>query len=192
MPHAYTSRPPTSRSAIVSKRWYSRADLGRLTNTIRKLAQMIDEIEAIADPQPSSQYRRRVRGEPKEQDLPKTKGFIGRARRWMVDPEWLKAHPESDTKKCIADNGRLWGDATDPEELENYLKQAKIDKANFNEGKGKRKRKRMGDKKNEAGPSRKQAKGKGKAKAIEEDEEDDDDKGDDNEDEEDEEEDVFA
>ena len=46
----------------------------------------------------------------------------------MVDPEWLAEHPKADNEDMIAENGRLWGDAENPEETINRLKKAATDK----------------------------------------------------------------
>ncbi|KAF8965915.1 hypothetical protein BDZ97DRAFT_1608237, partial [Flammula alnicola] len=95
----YTSHAPGSRSEIVS--------------------QMFREIDLYKDPRPSGQYIKRVQGEVKEdQGPPATKALKGRARRWMVDPVWLTNHPSFDNERTVAENGKLWGDETNPEELE--------------------------------------------------------------------------
>ena len=62
-------------------------------------------------------YYTRERGEPKDAPLTRTKGVDGRARRWMVDPEWLEANKSEDTHLTLLDNGKLWGDLDDPDEI---------------------------------------------------------------------------
>ena len=89
----------------------------------------METIDKTPDPRPSTQYTPRQRGEPKEQPLLSTKSFEGRARRWMVNPEWLTEHPESNTDDRVADNGRAWGDSQDPEEIiaaRQYVKEEKL------------------------------------------------------------------
>ncbi|KAF8968993.1 hypothetical protein BDZ97DRAFT_1654368, partial [Flammula alnicola] len=99
LPDVYTSCAPGSRSEIVT--------------------QMFKEIDQQKDPRPSGQFIKRVQGEVKEeQGPPATKTLKGRARRWMVDSTWLLNHPDFDTERVVADNGKLWGDETNPEELE--------------------------------------------------------------------------
>jgi hypothetical protein len=112
-------------------------------------------IDAIVDPNPSMQYTVRERGEPKEQPPPMTKSLDGRARRWMVDPDWLKANPASNTLQRIAENGRAWGDPVDPEDTEALIKQNAAEKADIKRGK-----KRTSDEMGEAKLSKNKGKGK--------------------------------
>jgi hypothetical protein len=116
-------------------------------------------IDAIVDPNPSMQYTVRERGEPKEQPPPITKSLDGRARRWMVDPDWLKANPAFDMQKRIADNGKAWNDAVDPEDMEELFKRNAAEKADIKRGK-----KRTSDEMGEAKSSRNKGKGKQVAK----------------------------
>jgi hypothetical protein len=125
---------------------------------------MFAEIDRLPDPRGSGQFIKRIRGEAKDDGLPATKSLQGRARRWMIDPTWLQDHPEFDLPKFIADNGRLWGDAIDPEETEALIKKSAQEKADI------KKRKQMSvvggsDKEGEHGTKRgKKSKGKGKEK----------------------------
>lgn len=90
--------------------------------------ELFEAVDAVPDVRPSSQFVKRIRGKPKDQPPPITKTLNGRARRWMIDPDWLRTHPEFDVPNRIADSGRLWGDANDPEETEMLIKQAVQDK----------------------------------------------------------------
>jgi hypothetical protein len=99
---------------------------------------MFAEIDATADPKPSNQFTRRIRGDTKDKAPPATKSLQGRARRWMVDTDWLTNHPEFDLPMRIADSGKLWGDANDPEETAALIKQSAEEKAEL---KSKRKKK---------------------------------------------------
>ena len=82
---------------------------------VNELWQVID---AFSDPQPAWQYIPHICGEPKEQPLPMTKGIQGHARYWMIDLTWLQNNSSSNAKSSVTDNGRAWGDPTDPEEDE--------------------------------------------------------------------------
>jgi len=42
----------------------------------------------------------------------------------MVNDEWLKNNESFNLRAYLADNGKAWGDARDPEELEETGKQA--------------------------------------------------------------------
>jgi len=92
---------------------------------------MFEEIDALPDAKPSTQFVKRVRGEKKEQAPPATKTLQGRARRWMIDPKWLEEHSEFDLPARIADNGKLWGDSRDPEATEALIKQSAKEKADL-------------------------------------------------------------
>ena len=94
----------------------------------QKLNDMWDTIDVIPDPLNLRQYTARQRGEPSEKMPVRTKGLEGRLHRWMVDPEWLAEHPKANNEDMAAENGRLWGDAEDPEETINQLKKAAADK----------------------------------------------------------------
>jgi hypothetical protein len=125
---------------------------------------MFGDIDTLPDTRSSGQFVKRVRGEPKDQPPPATKTLVGRARRWMIDPKWLQDNPEFDLPKYIADSGRLWGDAVDPEETEALIKQSAKDKADI---KLKRKQQisNIGGSDKEGGRERKRGKkGKGKKK----------------------------
>lgn len=111
----YISRPPTYRSDEV------RCNVTYIAvkpKESHQLKQCFLAVDAQADPKPSAQYIPRIPGDPKEAPLPSTRTLDGRARIWMVEAEWLRQHEDSNNSRCIADSGRLWGDARDPEEVE--------------------------------------------------------------------------
>lgn len=66
-----------------------------------------------------------------------TRSIAGRSRRWMVDTNWLQTHPESDTPRTLADNGKAWGDPMDPEEIEDQAKDYAKEKKAVKDGKRK-------------------------------------------------------
>lgn len=128
VPNSFTSRPPNYRS-----------------DTLNNLYGGVDEVQ---DSRVSNQYTKRIKGPTVEKPPPVTRTLVGRARRWMVDPTWLQSNSEMDVETRIADNGRLWGDAIDPEELVEKAKKVKADKEIRKRQKGK--------------SSKKNQKGKGK------------------------------
>jgi len=69
------------------------------------MKELFQAINAVPDVRPSSQFAKRIRGELKEQPPPATKTLNGRARRWMIDPNWLSDHADLDLPSRIADNG---------------------------------------------------------------------------------------
>ncbi|KAF8968603.1 hypothetical protein BDZ97DRAFT_1916036 [Flammula alnicola] len=80
---------------------------------------LVDVYTSHAPGSRSEIYIKRVQGEVKEdQGPPATKALKGQARHWMVDPVWLTNHPSFDNERTVAENGKLWGDETNPEELE--------------------------------------------------------------------------
>jgi hypothetical protein len=147
----------------VHSRIYSTA----LTNN-HQMKQLFDAIDAVPDPRPSNQYAQRVRSEPKDQAPPATKKLPGRSRRWMIDPEWLRNNPQYNVESRVAESGRLWGDARDPEEVKETAKKASTEKAELQL----KKRKKAGNGDGQAGKSRKKTKnkGKGKEKAVDDEE----------------------
>jgi hypothetical protein len=130
-----------------------------------KVNRMFTEIDAVVDPKPSNQFVQRIRGEIKEQPPPATKSLQGRARRWMIDGDWLANHPEFDLPMRIADSGKLWGDMNDPEETAALIKRSAGEKAEL---KSKKKSKAIvvDDSDTEKGSTKKRKRNKkGKAKA---------------------------
>lgn len=95
------------------------------------MKKLFNAVDAVKDPKPSGQYILRERGEEKEMPLPATNQLEGRARRWMIKPEWLLEHPGNDSAKQLADNGKHWGDERDPEEIEDSIRQMKQEKADI-------------------------------------------------------------
>ncbi|EAU82785.2 hypothetical protein CC1G_10904 [Coprinopsis cinerea okayama7 len=95
--NVYVARPPKHRS--------------------RLFQEFLDEVDAVVIPW-STKYTRRVKGEVKDTPPAQARKIENRFRRWMIDPAYLVEHPEYDVPDRIADNGKLWGDEHDPEELE--------------------------------------------------------------------------
>lgn len=90
---------------------------------------MLAEIDAVADPK-ANKSATRVRGTIKDCPPPESPLLNNRARRWMIDPNWL-ADPENkkfDVPSRIVDSGKMWGDEKDPEDIvdrKEYVKQSK-------------------------------------------------------------------
>lgn len=74
----------------------------------------------------------------------------------MINPEWLQDHQDFNIPSRIADNGRLWGDLQDPEEMAEIIRRAKMEKSEL-----KRKKKTV-----EASKVTKKKSNKGKGKEI--------------------------
>ena len=55
----------------------------------------------------------------------------------MINPEWLQNHQEYNIPSRVADNGRLWGDLQDPEEMAEIIKRAKMEKSELKKKKKK-------------------------------------------------------
>lgn len=114
----------------------------------------------MVDVKPSTKYTPRVAGPPKDVPLPKTNTLDGRVRRWQVDVPWLDENRDQDTPRTLADNGRLWGDVLDPEEIEDQ-KQTTKDKK-----KGIAAIKREAEERSDAPRPSKKARGKRKAATV--------------------------
>ncbi|KAF5385084.1 hypothetical protein D9615_001060 [Tricholomella constricta] len=145
---------------LVTKQYISRAPLYR-TPLLNEFYMAID---AAVDPRRSNKYTVRVRGEPKEIPPPNSNLLKNKARRWMVRTEWLeeqKAAGHDEYDALLADNGKLWGDAKDPEEIAKTQKRVKAEKAEIQ-----KKRPKLEEIDMHAGPSRKRKRAGKKGKAA--------------------------
>ncbi|KAK7447360.1 hypothetical protein VKT23_014070 [Stygiomarasmius scandens] len=90
---------------------------------------LFETVDSCPDPNPSAQYVMRVRGKPKDTGMAKL-SFEKRARRWMVCRKWLGEHSDYDKTLYVIDNGKLWGDKTNPIEEEKKCKTLQEEKKN--------------------------------------------------------------
>ncbi|KAL0948124.1 hypothetical protein HGRIS_010741 [Hohenbuehelia grisea] len=93
-----------------------------------QLKNLLENVDAVEDPKPSTKYKLRVRGEPVDIPPAETKSLANKVCRWMVDNDWLKENTGYDVPSRLAASGRLWGDEDDPEEVEAEQKRAKDEK----------------------------------------------------------------
>ncbi|EIW77946.1 hypothetical protein CONPUDRAFT_61637, partial [Coniophora puteana RWD-64-598 SS2] len=109
----YVSRPPTYRSELLKR--------------------FLAAVDAIPDPKGSTKYVTRVRGEPVDVPIPYIRAFPLRARRWMICLVWLALADNKrwDTNERLIGNGKLWGDAKDPEETVEKKRKVKDEKADM-------------------------------------------------------------
>ncbi|KAH9940647.1 hypothetical protein B0H21DRAFT_697437, partial [Amylocystis lapponica] len=133
-PGRYVSRAPAWRSA--------------------KLTELYNTVDTVKDPNPSKKYIPRVKA-PETVDVPPkiAKDIKNRARRWMINPEWL-AKPENkdyDVETRIVDSGVAWGDAEDPEDKVERHKRFREEKGIDRENKRARKAPVSKPKKNKPG-----------------------------------------
>ena len=132
----FATRPLTYRTKIVSKRVIGHNRCTVILPT--QFQDLLDTIDAGANPRPSNKYVICAVGTPLDELPPLSVQKIShRARRWMVRPEWLA---EADNKKYntpqrIIDNGKVWGDTHDPEELLMKAKEIAQVKAEIRAGK---------------------------------------------------------
>lgn len=178
----FLSRPPVYRTEIVSR-------LGRavIINDISlpfdiQLTQLLAAIDNKDDPKPSHKYIIRVLGDSSDEPPPlSAKKIEHRARRWMVRADWL-TNPENrkyDIPQRVVDNGKLWGDENDPEELLAKAKEISDAKKDIRAGKKIKVEKESTKKSKKSRNSRKKGKGgeaegsktqkkgqKGKEKAV--------------------------
>lgn len=106
-----------------------------MTNENKQFTTLIEEIDKQEDPNPSARAVKRIRGPPIELQIPRTTKVAARVWRWMVNPEWLKKNPASEKGARIADNGTLWGDDEDPEDLEKKVTMVKNEKKSLKRSK---------------------------------------------------------
>ncbi|KZT29816.1 hypothetical protein NEOLEDRAFT_1055552, partial [Neolentinus lepideus HHB14362 ss-1] len=139
-------------------RFISRCPAWR-SETMRNL---LDTVDQVADPKPATKYTPRVSGPVKEEPPPIATTLKNRARRWMVSPEWLQrdGNKEFDIPSRIAESGRAWGDAEDPETLEEKKRKLKEEKDEIKQKKACVGGSDAMDKSKSKGP------GKGKGKAL--------------------------
>lgn len=91
---------------------------------------LLTAVDAAPDPEPSNRYARRVKGSVRD-DPPKTSTkFANKARRWMVDEEWLakEENEKYDVESRIVNSGKAWGDDEDPEMLAEKRLNIKLEK----------------------------------------------------------------
>lgn len=129
----------------------------------KQVQTFFDTIDALKDPNPSSQYWKRVRGDPKDVPLRKTVGFAGRTHEWMVDTEWWATHKQdNDSPHVII--------MEDDEEAAARVKEVRDENREKRAAKAK-KGKKVSKK---VGKAAEKGKAKGKGKAVEEDDEEED------------------
>ncbi|KAG1731640.1 uncharacterized protein EDB91DRAFT_1058624, partial [Suillus paluster] len=85
------------------------------------MSQFLEAVDDAEDPSPpaTGKYTVGVKGKARDLPLVAAKKIENCARRWMVSSAWL-ALPDNkkfDAPSYILDNGRVWGDAKDPEEI---------------------------------------------------------------------------
>ncbi|KAG6825375.1 hypothetical protein H0H92_003923 [Tricholoma furcatifolium] len=95
-----------------TNRFISRAPLYR-SEEMKKLLEAIDSVPLDK----SKRFVSRVRGDLVDVPPKTTKKLEFRARRWMVDEEWLakEENEKWDVDSRIAESGKAWGDEEDPE-----------------------------------------------------------------------------
>ncbi|EPQ49720.1 hypothetical protein GLOTRDRAFT_67208 [Gloeophyllum trabeum ATCC 11539] len=103
---------------------------------------LLEAVDQVADPKTTSKYTARVAGPVKDEPPPVATTLKNRARRWMVSEEWLatESNKEYDVPPRIAGSGKAWGDAEDPEALEEKKRKMKEEKEDV-----KRKKVRLSD-----------------------------------------------
>ncbi|KAG6905053.1 hypothetical protein DXG01_005374 [Tephrocybe rancida] len=110
---------------LVPGRYLARPPLYR-TDILNEFYTAIDSVV----PDDIGKYTLRVRGDPKDCKPPKAHMIKNKARRWMVSPDWLNLNDTNKAcNKLLADNGKLWGDAKDLEELVELQKRARDEKS---------------------------------------------------------------
>ena len=87
---------------------------------------LLEAVDAVKDPDPSSRYVVCVKGPIREEPPKVSIKVSNKARRWMVDEDWLVKEENQiyDTEWRIIESGKAWGDEEDPEVL--IAKRAKV------------------------------------------------------------------
>ncbi|KII92120.1 hypothetical protein PLICRDRAFT_36907 [Plicaturopsis crispa FD-325 SS-3] len=140
----YVTRPPAYRS--------------------EEMKALLAAVDATSDPDPQPKYTVRVVGEPQFEPPKASTVLEYRARRWMVDAEWLQ-NPDNhqyDIEKRIMASGVAWGDREEPEVGIKYRSRVKDVKGDI----AKKEKKRLAEPKESAGEGSKKPKKKAKKAAA--------------------------
>jgi hypothetical protein len=78
---------------------------------------LLAAVDAAPDPEPSNRYAKRFKGLVRDDPPKPSTKFRNKARRWMVDEEWLAKdeNEKYDVESRIVNSGKAWGDDEDPE-----------------------------------------------------------------------------
>src|ERR1700730_11873865 len=79
------------------------------------MKELLAAIDSTPDPDPQHRYCIRVQGEVVDVPPKISTKLENKARRWMIDDEWLARNPRYDVDTRIIASGTAWGDAEDPE-----------------------------------------------------------------------------
>jgi hypothetical protein len=87
---------------------------------VLQLRELWRVIDAVADPDPPTSYKTRIRGPDLDEPPKRHNKLAGRFRRWMVNGIWLAEEKNFKWGKPsrIAGSGKTWGDLVDPEDEE--------------------------------------------------------------------------
>ncbi|GBE85835.1 hypothetical protein SCP_0803570 [Sparassis crispa] len=101
-----------------------------------ELIELFNAVDAAKDHKPSSRYIPRIKVAETVDVPPRVSHKMeNRARRWMIDPEWLTQNQVYDVESRIVNSGKAWGDEEDPEVLVEKQKRVREEKAEMNQTK---------------------------------------------------------
>ncbi|KAF9460582.1 hypothetical protein BDZ94DRAFT_1222813 [Collybia nuda] len=103
----------------------------------KELKELFAAVDAVLDPDASARYTRHVIGPVCDEPPRVAKKLELKARRWMIDPDWLakEDNQKYDVESRIVDSGKAWGDNEDPEVLLAKREKLKAEKKTIAEGK---------------------------------------------------------
>ena len=121
---------------------------------------LLAAVDSATDPDPQHRYVIRVPGAVVDVPPKISTKLENKARRWMIDADWLAGNPTYDVETRIIASGIAWGDDEDPEVLAEKRKRFMTEKREAQQNK----KLRIADEKKGQSSVKARDLGKGKAR----------------------------
>jgi hypothetical protein len=99
------------------------------------MKELLAAVDAATDPEPHPRYSIRVQGAVVDVPPKTSTKLENKARRWMIDEEWLAENKSYDVEARIIASGTAWGDDEDPEVSAEKRKRFKAEKREIQQNK---------------------------------------------------------
>src|ERR1700730_734941 len=99
------------------------------------MKELLAAIDSTPDPDPQHRYCIRVQGEVVDVPPKISTKLENKARRWMIDEDWLARNPAYNVETRVIPNGTAWGDKEDPEVSAEKRKRFKAEKREIQQNK---------------------------------------------------------
>ncbi|GBE80041.1 hypothetical protein SCP_0212430 [Sparassis crispa] len=104
----------------------------------QELINLFRAVDAAQDPKPPNRYIPRMKAAETIDEPPKvSRDLKNKARHWMIDQAWLalENNKQYDVESRIVNNGHLWGDEEDPQDITEKQKRMQEAKAEITSNK---------------------------------------------------------